>query len=92
MPEYVGDSSNQACWLIWGIRGCSLFLSDFSGGDVLIAASDSGDFKKWIIMDALNGKHALKRMNASSEIKYASTIEDVRCGNVVSVKGRKKVV
>lgn len=92
MPEYVGDSSNQACWLIWGIRECSLFLSDFSGGDVLIAASDSGDFKKWIIMDALNGKHALKRMNASSEIKYASTIEDVQCGNVISVKGRKKVV
>lgn len=92
MPEYVGDSSNQACWLIWGIRGCSLFLSDFSGGDVLIAATDSGDFKEWIIMDALNGEHALKRMNASSEIEYASTIEDVRCGNVVSVKGRKKVV
>lgn len=92
MPEYVGDSSNQACWLIWGIRGCSLFLSDFSGGDVLIAATDSGDFKEWIIMDALNGEHALKRMNASAEIECASTIEEVQCGNVISVKGRKKVV
>ena len=92
MPEYVGDSSNQACWLIWGIRECSLFLSDFSGGDVLIAATDSGDFKEWIIMDALNGKHALKRMNASAGIEYANTIEDVYCGDVVSVKGRKKVV
>lgn len=98
MPEYVGDSSNQACWLIWGIRGCSLFLSDFSGGDVLIAACDSGefkkwvDFKKWIIIDALNGKHAIKRMNASAEIEYASEFEDVYCGDAISVKGRKKVV
>ena len=77
MPEYVGDSSNQACWLIWGIRECSLFLSDFSGGDVLIAATDSGDFKEWIIMDALNGKHALKRMNASFECGIGELMDAV---------------
>jgi hypothetical protein len=54
-----------------------LFLSDFSGGDVLIAATDSGDFKEWIIMDALNGEHALKRMNASAECDIGELMDAV---------------
>lgn len=91
MPTYYGAKAKKICSYMFK-NPDNLFLSDFSGGDVLIAACDSGDFRKWIIIDALNGKHALKRMNASAGIEYASTIEDVYCGDAISVKGRKKVV
>jgi hypothetical protein len=76
MPTYDGAKAKKICSYMFE-NPDSLFLSDFSGGDALIAACDSGDFKKWIIIDALSGKHALKRMNASFECGIGELMDAV---------------
>lgn len=82
MPTYDGAKAKKICSYMFE-NPDSLFLSDFSGGDVLIAACDIGDFKKWvdfkkwIIIDALNGKHAIKRMNASAECGIVELMDAV---------------
>ena len=80
MPEYIGEFAGKVCSWVWGDGHEEVFVSRFTDGDVMIAATQDESLKDWVIVRKKEGNHADYRLQSSADIKDPDGMEIIEVG------------